>query len=1089
MGRSFLIAAGALLAVAGLSAAAVVAYATASAKASATLEVRQQVADWLAAVVDAETGVRGYIASGDPAFLEPYATAVARERRQSTIVRRLVAGAPAEAALAADADRHSRMAMNNIHELVVLVDEGQRSTAIGFLASGENKRRVDAFREDCSAIRDAEARALHAHEARARAWARMALLGTIVLTVLSCTLLVVASRRERQHDARQRALADLALRRLEALSAMAAALADTRTRAQVAAAVIEQAARATGADTCTLHELDEAGALELVGERGVAPEIVEKIERIGHGDADAAAMAAMRAGRSFWVEDAADFAKLYPALATAVERRPRTLAFWSVPLVAEGRTLGLLSAGYHQARPFAPDERDFVETVSQHCAQALLRASRLEREDEARQWLVTTLTSIGDGVIATDAAGRVSFMNPVAQALTGWSEAEARCLPLEDVFHILSEEDRQPVESPVAKVLRGGTVVSLGTHTLLRSRDGREIPVDDSGAPIRAGGGRIAGVVLVFRDGSVEKRARVQREFLARAGEALVASLDEGEVLSTVAHLAVPTLADCCAVDLVAPPGSAPRQVAVAHRDPRKVDLARKLGECYPPDPAARAGVPAVIRTGKSELYPIVPLADLEREAKDDEQVRLIRALALESAMVVPLRARARTFGALTLVCAGSGRRYTRDDLSFAEDFARRAAMSIENALAHKEAEAGRLREQALRSEAELANRSKDEFLATVSHELRTPLTAISGWVTLLRRRGPPLEIDRGLIVIERNARLQTKLIDDVLDISRIISGKLVINVGPASLGAVVGAAVETVMPAAAGKGIRIETELPSDEITISADADRLQQVVWNLLTNAVKFTPKGGRVTVRFGRDGSDVWITIEDSGEGIRPALLPALFEPFRQADSSTTRQHGGLGLGLAIVKQIVLAHGGAVKAHSEGEGRGSTFTVRLPTRAVVPVISRTTRGAPAEASASAVVGEVPRLDDLCVLLVDDEQDALELVGEVLRDQGAEVHGATSARQALHDLGELHPDVLVSDIGMPEMDGMTLIQSVRARPAREGGETPAIALTAFARPEDVERALSAGFQKHIAKPVEIPELVRAIAAMGRHGAPGTPP
>ena len=428
-----------------------------------------------------------------------------------------------------------------------------------------------------------------------------------------------------------------------------------------------------------------------------------------------------------------------------------------------------------------------------------------------------------------------------------------------------------------------------------------------------------------------------------------MSSIDYEEILATVARSAVPTLADWCTVDLVEPGSPLPRQVAVAHVNEQKVRLARELGERYPRDPDAPRGVPEVLRTGKSELYPHIPRELLERGGRDEEHLRLIREMALESAMIVPLRVRGRTFGTLTFVYAESKRHYTQDDLSFAEDFARRAAMAIENAIVLKEAEAARVREQALRSDAELANRAKDEFLATVSHELRTPLTAILGWATLLRRRKAPPEIDRGLATIERNARLQTKLIEDVLDISRIISGKLALNVGGAKLGDVIGAAIETVTPAANLKGIVITTHLPADALTISADADRLQQVVWNLLANAVKFTPKGGKVEVRAGRDGSDVWFSVRDSGEGIRRPLLPILFEPFRQADASTTRRHGGLGLGLAIVRQLVLAHGGTVSADSAGEGQGSTFLVRLPARAVVPVMSRQGLGALADPSTS--------------------------------------------------------------------------------------------------------------------------------------------
>jgi CheY-like chemotaxis protein len=404
--------------------------------------------------------------------------------------------------------------------------------------------------------------------------------------------------------------------------------------------------------------------------------------------------------------------------------------------------------------------------------------------------------------------------------------------------------------------------------------------------------------------------------------------------------------------------------------------------------------------------------------------------------------------------------------------------MAIEHAVALKETEEARNREQRLRSEAELANRAKDEFLATVSHELRTPLSAILGWAVMLRRRNLAEEMDRPLATIERNARLQTKLIEDVLDISRIISGKLVLNVGPTKLRDVITSAIETVGPMAAAKDVELIADLAEPDLQIVVDADRLQQVVWNLLSNGVKFTPKGGRVTVRAEREAADVCITVSDTGEGVRRTMLPFLFEPFRQADASTTRRHGGLGLGLAIVRQLVVAHGGSVRAESEGEGKGATFIVRIPERAAVPAISARTGGAPGLAAVEPI-DDAPNLAGARLLLVDDEPDALELVSEVLRSHGAEIHTVVSARQALEILPRVKPHVVVSDIGMPEMDGYALIKAIRMLPPDQGNQTPAIALTAFARTEDHQRALGAGYQAHLSKPVEIVQLVRAVARL----------
>jgi signal transduction histidine kinase/ActR/RegA family two-component response regulator len=550
-----------------------------------------------------------------------------------------------------------------------------------------------------------------------------------------------------------------------------------------------------------------------------------------------------------------------------------------------------------------------------------------------------------------------------------------------------------------------------------------------------------------------------------------------------VARLVGPTLAVWGAVDLIDPQaqaGASARQVVVAHVDETKVRLAREFRERYPPDPNAPTGVHQVIRSGKSELYVEIPQALLEGSARDADHLRMIRELRLESAMVVPLRARGRSFGAVTFVYADSGRRYGEDDLAFAEDFARRAAMAIDNALVLKETDAARAQERLLRNEAEMASRAKDEFLATVSHELRTPLNAILGWTVTLRRRNVADDVDRALAIVERNARLQTKLIEDVLDIARIISGKLALNLGPTNVAEAATAAVETVTPAADAKQITVSIDVPDKSLTITADADRLQQIVWNLLANAVKFTPKYGSVAMRAYRDGSDVCISVTDTGEGMRRDVLPLVFEPFQQADASTTRRHGGLGLGLAIVKRLVSAHGGVVRAESEGEGKGATFTVRLPARAAVPAISRAPRATASVSAFRDALGEAPRLDGLRLLVVDDEEDALTLVREALSEQGAEVHVAASAREALEKFTRLRPDVIVSDIGMPEADGFFLIRKIRALPIDQGGRTPAVALTAYARTDDAQRAFAAGYQMHVAKPVEPTQLATVVANLG---------
>jgi signal transduction histidine kinase len=431
----------------------------------------------------------------------------------------------------------------------------------------------------------------------------------------------------------------------------------------------------------------------------------------------------------------------------------------------------------------------------------------------------------------------------------------------------------------------------------------------------------------------------------------------------------------------------------------------------------------------------------------------------------------------MTFVYADSDRRYTMEDLAFAEDLARRASMAIENSMALQDADQARDRERWLREEAERTNRLKDDFLATVSHELRTPLNAILGWTLILRGRNIDAETDRGLSIVERNARAQAKLIEDVLDVSRIVSGKLTLHLGPTSVAAAARAAMETVTPAAEAKGITVVSEILSEASSITADADRLQQVIWNLLSNAIKFTPKDGRVLLRVFREASDVCVSVADNGEGIRSEMLSAIFEPFQQADASTTRRHGGLGLGLAIVKQLVLAHGGSVEARSDGPGKGAIFTVRLPVRAVAIPQSEASSAA-TEAAPEPLVASAPnvRLEGLSVLVVDDELDARSLLQEILREHGAEVSIASSAADARSALALMKPDVIISDIGMPDEDGYSFIRRLRA----EGARMPAIALTAYAGQQDAQRAFSAGFQKHVTKPIDPVRLVSVVANLG---------
>jgi PAS domain S-box-containing protein len=401
--------------------------------------------------------------------------------------------------------------------------------------------------------------------------------------------------------------------------------------------------------------------------------------------------------------------------------------------------------------------------------------------------------------------------------------------------------------------------------------------------------------------------------------------------------------------------------------------------------------------------------------------------------------------------------------------------------------------ERQARQEAEAANRAKDEFLATLSHELRTPLNAMIGWTRMLRTRSlPPAKAVKALETIERNAKAQADLIEDILDVSRIITGKLRIEIQAADLRTIIDAAIEAVRPAAEGKGIQLEKIIHEVPARFSADPARMQQVIWNLLSNAIKFTSAGGRVCIDVDQVGTDVVIEVKDNGCGIAPEFKPFVFDRFRQLDSTSKRSHGGLGLGLAIVRHLVELHGGTVSVDSEGIGEGATFTVRLPARTAAVQAHAVERSAsrPPPAESEVPAEENPlRLDGIKVLLVDDEPDARELLCEVLQHYGAIPIPAVTADEALTLLRAERPDVLLSDIGLPGEDGYSLVSRVRALPPEEGGATPAAALTAYARSEDGRRALSAGFHRHAVKPIQPHALALLVAELVVTSSPATSP
>jgi PAS domain S-box-containing protein len=518
---------------------------------------------------------------------------------------------------------------------------------------------------------------------------------------------------------------------------------------------------------------------------------------------------------------------------------------------------------------------------------------------ESEERLNVTLTSIGDAVITTDEHGDVTRLNAVAEALTGWAAADAVGQPVHDVFAIINEDSRHPAANPVERVLRDGVTTGLANHTLLVAKDGRESPIDDSAAPIRTTDGRMAGVVMVFRD--ITERRRAERE----------------------------------------------------------------------------------------------------------------RAVLLE-------------------------------------------------------------REQAARAEIERASKLKDEFLAVLSHELRTPLNAVIGYAHLLRSGAlPPDRVSHALDAIQRNAQAQTRLVESLLDLSRVLAGKLELNLEELNLAAVVTGAVEALHPEAVGKNIVIDAAVLA--IPLVGDASRLQQVFWNLLSNAVKFTARGGRIAIRSVREETQVRVLVSDNGDGIGAKFLPYIFDRFSRADGAKRRSPSGLGLGLALVREMVQAHGGTVVAESPGEGHGSTITVTLPLSAgAFPLASK--------APVPSRVDAPESLSPIEILIVDDDGDVRDLLALLLESRGAIARTVASATEALEAISQRRPDLLLADLRMPDEDGYSLIRKVRAREReRQERRLPAIAVTAYASSRDRDQAVAAGYDSHLAKPIEPGDLARAVAHVAK--------
>ena len=757
----------------------------------------------------------------------------------------------------------------------------------------------------------------------------------------------------------------------------------------------------------------------------------------------------------------------------AVRRSAAATAFGGVALAA---VLWLLVAVLARRQMVA-----VADTYANALDTARGRAADLQRGEALLRLITNTLPAL---VAFVDTEQRYRFTNPAYASYRGLGDAQLRGRHVRDV---LGDAAYEKIRPNIERVLRGNPVAFDAQLEFPRTGE-REVHVEYT-PHVDPASGAVGGFVALITD--VTDRNHAQRE-LQRSEEryrTFVRQSSEG-IWRFECSEPIPISA------------SVEQQIELLYRHGYLAECNDAMARMYGLDRAEQIvgarlgdllvrGEPANVAYLKAFVHSGYRLADGESVERDRH---------------------------------GNVRYFVNNLVGFVEDGKLVRAWGTQRDVtdrkrAEEERDALLERERAARAEAERAGRAKDEFLSTLSHELRTPLNAILGWAQLLRRSAPldAEDVRQGLETIERNSRTQAQLIDDLLDMSRIIAGKIRLDVQRVEVLGVIDAAIDTCRHAADAKGVQLYKHANAlAEVTVMGDPARLQQMVWNLLSNAIKFTPAGGRVDLTLGRFGEQVEITVADSGAGIDPAFLPHVFERFRQADSSTTRAHGGLGLGLSIVRQMAEMHGGTVHAHSDGPGEGATFRILLPVcplrsdgsletpaarepaaqkpadsgSAVQESAARGPVGAGKDAAAEVAAAaatttalDAPTLAGVRVLIVDDEPDALDLLRRQLAGARAEVFAATGADEALDAMAAARPHVLVSDIGMPGHDGHWLIAQIRRREATAAGSghLPAIALTAFARPEDRARALEAGYEHHLPKPAELPQLVALVAALAR--------
>jgi PAS domain S-box-containing protein len=741
-----------------------------------------------------------------------------------------------------------------------------------------------------------------------------------------------------------------------------------------------------------------------------------------------------------WILDVVDDANFPRASAAAAAG---VHGAFGCPLHVGGQMLGVIEFFSLQIREPDADLLEMMDTVAGQIGQFM---ERIQAEEHVR-FQAQLLDTVGQAVIVTDPNGVIIYWNRFAESLYGWAKNEA--LGRNIVALVVAPEAMAQSNEIMAR-LRAGQ--NWSGECLLQRRDKTKFPAFVTDTPVFDAQGNLKAIIGVSSDITERKRVEDSVRLLADASASLARLVDYQSTLQVVAGLAVPKFADWCVVDMVEDDGSL-RRLAVVHADPAKVGMAHDFQRRFPPNPMAARGPAKVLRTGVSDTIGDIHDELLVEIAGDEEELRILRGLGLRSYMCVPLKGRSEVLGIISFVSSESERRYTSADLAFAEELARRAAVAIDNAQLYAE-----LRE---------SDRRKDEFLATLAHELRNPLAPIRNALQILKM--PRVDAATGLQVrdvMERQVDQLVRLVDDLLDVSRVMRGKIELRKETVELASIIARGVETATPLIEVQGHELTVAVPPESLLLDADPVRLAQVIGNLLTNAAKYTETNGHIWLSAERQGGHVSVRIRDNGIGIAPDMLPHVFDLFVQADQAATRSQGGLGIGLTLVKNLIEMHDGTVEAQSAGLGKGSEFIVRLPLSTVEPEKSSTDDGDGQQQADHTSAGH--RL-----LVVDDNEDAANSLAMLLRLKGHQVKVAHHGPAALEIAQNYRPDLIFLDIGMPGMDGYEVARRLRERPKLKN--VVLAALTGWGQQEDRRRSAEAGFDHHLVKPPE-PKVVESL-------------